>query len=267
MNNEGKVTNLTFSLSSGESGEKKQCTKAEFDFKGSISVDDASKLVQNFRDVVSEFEECQDVQMNDDGDDESTESDDDLPDLVDDIEPVIGIIPREEDEQKENDNEDPSVMRYPVRGNAMSLNNLRYNGNVVNEAWRTFSSIMVESSQPRNMYGHRLTHYRIVFPPSGFTFNQLSLMNGDVPDIFQGHGYPVCSCPSYNYKSYKITVNGIRVPGLCKHIDEALAAANIDATAINWLNRPDNLPFLLRGEELNEYLWVPQPVIAPGAGR
>jgi len=263
MNNEGKVTNLTFSLRSGKDTEQKQCTKAEFDFKGSISVDDASKLVQNFRDVVSEFEECQDVPMNDG--DESTESDDDLPDLVEELGPVVEIIPHEEDEQKENEN--PSVMRYPVRGNAMSLNNLRYNGNVVNNAWRTFSSVMVESSQPRNMYGHRLTHYRIVFPPAGFTFNQLSSMNGDVSDIFQGHGYPVCSCPSYNYKSYKISVNGIRVPGLCKHIDEALAAANIDATAINWLNRPDNLPFLLKGEELNEYQWVPHPVVAPGAGR
>ena len=143
----------------------------------------------------------------------------------------------------------------------MSLNNLRYNGDVVNQAWRTFSSVMIESSQPRNMYGRRLTLYRVIFPPSGFAYEQLSLMNTaeDIPQVFQGHGYPVCSCPSYHFKSYKITVNGNRVPGLCKHIDEALSAANIDATAINWLNRPDDLPHMLRTEGITEYQWVPEP--------
>lgn len=261
MSNEGKVTNLTFSLRSGKDHENKLCTKAEFDFKGNISVEEATTLVSNFRDVVTEFEEnANDAPMSSNSS-ESSESNgnsehngDELPDLIE-----------EDDEtEEEKEEENPSVMRYPVRGNAMSLNNLRYNGDTIKNAWRTFSSIMVESSQPRHMYGHRLTHYRIVFPPAGFTFNQLSLINstGNVPDIFQGHGYPVCSCPSYNYKSYKITINGIRVPGLCKHIDEALASANIDATAINWLNRPDDLAYRFKND-LNEYQWVPQPSQAP----
>ena len=257
MSEESKITNLKITLTPGN---------AVFYFAGNVSVLEARSLLDNFRDMskasialpprasdvtnvtnvmnLPEIKENENVYpINDD------ELDEDIPDLEDEGGNIV-----------ENNNEqNVSIMRYPVRGQTMSLNGIRHHGETVMHGWRTFSSIMIESSEPRVMYGHSLTHYRIVFPALSANYPELTVNNGGMPGLFQGHSYPVCSCPSYYFRSYTISANNVRVNGLCKHIDEALASANIATDTINWTNRPDNMPYLLKTEGLNEYQWVPEP--------
>ena len=124
-------------------------------------------------------------------------------------------------------------------------------------AWRTFSSIMIEMSASRYQCANSLRfhylYYRIVFPDSNIDFPEISLLNRELPELLQGHSYPVCSCPAYYYN------NNNRINGSCKHIDEALKSLNIESNTINWSNRPEYLPYLLKNIGLNEYEWVDVP--------
>jgi hypothetical protein len=243
MSEESKITYLKISLTPGN---------AVFDFAGNVSVLEARSLLDDFREVtnvtnvinIPEIKENENVYPINDN-----EIDEDIPDLEDEGGNIV-----------ENNNEqNVSVMRYPVRGQTMSLTGIRHHSETVMHGWRTFSSIMIESSKPRVMHGHNLTHYRIVFPALSANYPELTVNNGGVPELFKGHSYPVCSCPSYYFRSYTISANNVRVNGLCKHIDEALASANIATDTINWTNRPDNMPYLLKTEGLNEYQWIPVP--------
>jgi hypothetical protein len=244
MSEESKLTNLKIILTP---------ENVVFNFSGNVSVSEARSLLDIFRDLINvtnvinlpEIKENENVYpINDDELDYN-----DIPDLENEDGNIV-----------ENNNEqNVSIMRYPVRGQTMSLNGIRHHGETVMHGLRTFSSIMIKSSEPRVMYGNNLTHYRIVFPALSDNYPELTVNNGTIPRLFQGHSYPVCSCPSYYFRSYTISANNVGVNGLCKHIDEALASANIATDTINWTNRPDNMPYLLKTEGLNEYQWIPVP--------
>jgi hypothetical protein len=262
MNNQGKVTGLKFSVYSGEDAEQKHYTRAQFDFQGNITVGEAKTLVTNFKEVVSEFEENTSMPLDGEETDTDTSSDEALGEPVHMQNPVANdnIIIRRDypDEQKEN--EVPNT-DYPVHGNAMSLNYIRHNQDVLQSAWDNHASVLIECSAPRNMYGHRLSYYKVVFPPAGGQFRQLACVTEDVPVVLQNHGYPVCSCPAYHFKSYKFWqgYNDPAITGMCKHVSEVLSSIGINASTINWQVRPDELPFVLKQEGVEEYQWVPNP--------
>lgn len=260
MNNEGKVTGLKFSVYSGKDPEQKHYTKAQFDFQGNITVGEAKTLVTNFKEVLSEFEENTSMYLDGEETDTDTSSDEELVEPVHMQNPVANdnIIIRRDypDEQKEN--EVPNT-DYPVHGNAMSLNYIRHNRDVLQSAWDNHASVLIECSTPRNIYGHRLSYYKVVFPPAGGQFRQLACVTEDVPVVLQNHGYPVCSCPAYHFKSYKFWqgYNDTSITGMCKHVSEVLSSIGINASIINWQVRPDELPFVLKQEGVEEYQWVP----------
>ena len=108
----------------------------------------------------------------------------------------------------------------------MSFNNIKYNENTIKDAWNTYSSIKIECSQPINIHGHCLTHHRIVFPTAGNEFPLVANISSNT------YSYPICSCPSYYFKSYETQINGIITKGLCKHIHEILNTINIDVNII-----------------------------------
>ena len=267
MNNKGKVTSLSFSMSSGENEDKKHFSKKYFNFKGNISFNEAKTLVNNFKEIVSKLEE--NIPMNEINDDEtitstSASEEDELPELHNLPDPISDdniIVQRTEPNEQEPEQKENEVLntRYPVHGNAMSLSHIGYNKNVIQTAWDNHASVLIESFAPKNMNGHRLSYYRVVFPPAGGPFQQLTCTTEDIPVFLQNHGYPVCSCPAYYFKSYKFSQNYgyLVVTGMCKHIGEALGALGINASLINWQVRPNELPLILKEEGVEEYQWIP----------
>ena len=263
MNNaprQGSITGLTFSLSSDE----KNKTKAYFNLKGRLSVDETKNMISDFQKVVTEFDiatEMKEVSENNRGINENqseiNRDQDEMDDYVDSVDPV-----ELQDEDNSSDDEkypepNQSVMLYPVRA-TITPGGITSQRNAILQSWNTFSSIKITCSQPRYVNRVELFHYRIVFPviKPGFPGIIMKDLNMDIPLFFQRHSYPVCSCPSYHYKSYNDIVNGEGVSKCCKHITGVLAVANFPFELINWENRPDNLPLLLKNEGLDEYQWI-----------
>jgi hypothetical protein len=262
MTTNGKVTSLTFLLTT-ETGSK-NITKAEFNFSGEISVGQAAKLVNNFKDLTFSLSENETKNVSETINvpitnnfpemknnsgleekknvEEETDSDDEMPELDSD------------NENFHSGDRNISNMLYPIRGIPILLNNVgHYRSNILN-AWKTYSSVVVTSSEVRDIYGHQLTHYRVVFPaekrntfPLSYQCNKSSL--------FRMHSYPVCSCPAYYFNNNRL------LTGMCKHIYSLLLAIGIDISKITWENRPHNLPLLLKNEGLDEYKWIPQPPV------
>jgi len=149
-------------------------------------------------------------------------------------------------------------MLYPVRA-TMKLSRTTSYRNAILEAWNTFSSVRVEGSQQRTGNSEITNYYRIVFPniiTHGLPVAVPNMVTHGFPVIWQGHSYPVCSCPAYFYKSYTYTVGENQSTGFCKHIVEVLKVANIDLTQINWLSRPDNMPLTFKSIGLDEFQWI-----------
>ena len=263
MAEQGKVTTLNFSLTSEIDSEKKQCTCAHFNLNGNLNVNETKSLVDKFKFIASKIHSDNRTPVNFNISEIENNNDPD-PILLND-ENVGDENVNDENEQPLNhenvdnenmDNVDISRMKYPVRGYVILLNEIGNNLNIrhalddIRNAWQTFSSILVKGSNP--------SPYRVVFPAIGRMFPNITYNVHVAPDVFHGHSYPVCSCPSYHYKSYKISYNGVERIGTCKHINAVLTAIDVNINVINWLNRPDNFPYILHTEGLNEYAWVPQ---------
>jgi hypothetical protein len=282
MANNGKVTSLAFVLTT-ENGSK-NITTAEFNFSGDISVNQAAKLVDHFKGLASGINdnETKNVPVSNNIPDtigipvsnnvtemknEETDSDDELHEVISDEETDSDDELHEvisDDEGLNMRGRHLSHMLYPIRGIPILLDNVRNYKSHILKAWKTYSSVLVKSSEIRNMYGHQLTHYRVVFPALKVdTFPFSFQENMGINSLLHVHSYPVCSCPAYHFKSYRRHFNNRLVTGLCKHIELLLQEINIDISKITWENRPDNLPLLLKNEGLNEYKWIPQPVIQP----
>ena len=246
---QGKVTGLTFSLTS----DKTSGTKAYFNLKGNINIDDAKNMIGDFQKIVMEFDK---VETKPEMKHEMEEVEDGNNQFIEEVEEVENNNDQFiEDENNPEPNQ--SVMRYPVRG-TMTLGNMTSNRNAILQAWNTFSSIKVKSSQQRSVNNQLVNYYRVVFPETknGFPGVIMNDLNANIPLILQGHSYPVCSCPAYHYKSYEFLSQGTHIRKICKHVVEALLVANIPFESINWENRPDELPELLQNEELDEYQWM-----------
>ena len=239
MSEVNKITNLKIILTPGNS---------IIHFTGNVSVVEARSLLDKFKDITNFTNVMNTREIKENNDVKIAENIDNNAENINNNEIKDEIIDLE-------DNDDFVFSRYQIIGQPMPLNNIDVI--TVTNSWRTFSSILIESSQPRVPYRNKLS-YRILFPYINNTnFPEISVNNGVLSELFEGHSYPVCSCPSYYYRSYTIQYNNIRLNGLCKHIDDALKSLNIETKNINWLNRPDNLPYLLKTEGLNEYQWLP----------
>jgi hypothetical protein len=253
------ITNLELSLQPGN---------LKFEFSGKVSVFQIKSILDKFTNIMNisnamnlpelkdndndlDVNDLDDNNLDDNGLDDNNSnnnnSDDDIPDLVD--LPISNHI----------ENQNISSIIYPVRGEIMYMDNLENSRETVLNGWRTFSSIMIKSSNQIPLNVNNPLHYRVVFPSVSVKFPEISVQSVVLPVEFQGHSYPVCSCPSY-YFNNRIFVSSTRVHnGLCKHIKEALASAQIQWDIINWSNRPDNLPYLLKEEGLIEYQWIRSP--------
>ena len=248
MSNGTNVTGLTFSMSSGKNKDDKPFLRTHFDFKGNISLDEATDLIKEVKRVISETSHINQIRdepssENEASEDESSSSDDDLmslPELVD-----------------SNNND----IHYPIQGNAMPLNHIQDNPDVIKRAFENNGSILVKPSSPINRNGYLLNFYRIIFPSASFPFKKMTFTTENVPVIFQNYGYPICSCPAYYFKSYKHRQSGNNSlsTGMCKHIHEALTAIGLNSSIINWNERPDVLPFLMKQDGILEYQWVQLP--------
>jgi hypothetical protein len=224
---ERHITNLELSLKPGN---------FKFEFSGNVSVSQLRSILNKFINVmnISNIIKLPEIKDND--------FDDVIPDLehLPIVNPIENHIENPIENPIENHIENPienqniSSIIYPVR-------------ECPNLGWATFSSIVIESLNRISIC------YRIVFPAASVKFPEITVNNGVLPVVFQGHSYPVCSCPSYYFNNRQNSI------GKCKHIDEALDAVDIQWALINWSNRPDNLPYLLKEEGLIEYQWIRSP--------
>lgn len=239
INNEEKyITNLELSLKPGN---------FKFEFSGKVSVFEMESILDKFINLmnISNAMNIPEIKDNDnDNDLDNNNSDDDIPDLED--LPIYNPI----------ENQNISSIIYPVRGQIMSMeDNLDNSRETVLSGWRTFSSIMIKSFNQIALNENNPLHYRIVFPAVSVKFPEISAHTVVLPVEFKGHSYPVCSCPSYYFNNRRLVSDN----GICKHIKEVLLSANIQWNIINWSNRPDNLPYLLKEEGLIEYQWIRSP--------
>jgi len=233
-NEETYITNLELSL---------KPENFKFEFTGKVSVFQIKSILNNFINVINisnamNLPEIKDNDLDDNdlnhNNSNNNNSGDDIPDLED--------LPI----SNSTENQNISNIIYPVRGQIMSMDNLENSKETLLNGWRTFSSILIKSSNQNSPY-------RIVFPVVSVKFPEISVYTVELPVEFQGHSYPVCSCPSYYFNNHNFT------NGMCKHIKEVLVSANIQCNLINWSNRPDNLPYLLKEEGLIEYQWIRSP--------
>lgn len=231
MSNEEKVTGLTFSISSGVNEENRYFSNSNFNFSGNMSIDNAEKLVNNFKDIFSEHDN-----KYTDNDNKSENESKNLHEIKEDS------LLESSEELEDN---------YPIFGNAMSFYYIRHVKEIIKSAWDRYGSLLIEPQQTNS-------YYRVVFPTA--SVQEMSLNeNSDV--IYLNRGFPICSCPSYYYKSYKYRYNHEDCVGSCKHIDEILRTIGTDTGNINWSLRKDYLPFLMKQKGLEEYQWVPNPAL------
>jgi len=243
MSNEEKITGLTFTISSGVNEENRYFSNSNFNFSGNMSIDNAEKLVRNFKDIFSEHEN-----KYTDNDNKSENESKNLHEIKED-----SLLESSEDLEDNN---------YPIFGNVMSFNYIKHSKEIIKSAWDRYGSVLIESQKPIKCGNKTISYYRVVFPTS--SVQEMSL-NEDSNVIYLDRGFPICSCPSYYYKSYKYSkyesdpyVN-VSCVGMCKHIDEILHTLGVDIEDINWSLRKDYLPFLMKQKGLEEYQWIPNP--------
>ena len=230
MSNEEKITGLTFTISSGVNEENRYFSNSNFHFSGNMSIDNAEKLVRNFKDIFSEHEN-----KYTDNDNKSENESKNLHEIKEDF-----LLESGEDLEDNN---------YPIFGNVISFNYIKHSKEIIKSAWDRYGSVLIESQKPIKCENEIIFYYRVVFPTSSV---QEMFLNEDSNVIYLDRGFPICSCPSYYY-------NNEPYVGMCKHIYEILHTLGIDIEDINWSLRKDYLPFLMKQKGLEEYQWIPNP--------
>lgn len=239
MNNKEEVTGVTFSISSGVNEENRYFSNSNFNFSGNMSIDNAENLVRNFKDIFSEHEN-----KYTNNDNKSENESKNLHEINED-----SLL--ESNEELEDNN-------YHIVGNVMSFNYIKHSKENIKSAWDRYGSVLIESQKPIKCGNKIISYYRVVFPTSSV---QEMCLNEESDVIYLDRGFPICSCPSYYYKSYKYRYNNEDYVGTCKHIDEILHTLGADTENINWYLRKDYLPFLMKQKGLEEYQWIPNPAL------
>lgn len=238
MSNVSKVNTLTVSLTSDE----KNGTKAYFNIKGNLNIEETSNLIKDFNQIVSQFkvENVENIENKD-----QVLSSEEI------------LIPNNH-QFVDNSESNQLIMHYPSKG-TMKLSQMTSHRDNILEAWNTYSSILVKRSNPVfiSSIEEVINYYRIVFPKkNSYLPSIVSTDLNEVPDLWKDRSYPVCSCPAYHYGNYHYLDGNTRRNGGCKHIAEALNVLGIDFTKINWSLHSNNMSLIFKQQKLDEFQWI-----------
>ena len=139
MSNEEKITGVTFSISSGVNEENRYFSNSNFNFSGNMSINNAEKLVRNFKDIFSEHEN-----KYTDNDNKSENESKNLHEIKEDS------LLESSEELEDN---------YPIFGNVMSFNYIKNSKEIIKLAWDRHGSVLIEPQKTNSCY-------RVVFPTS-----------------------------------------------------------------------------------------------------
>lgn len=246
MSNPGKITSLKFSILSDKRTDIITNTTTNFEFAGSISIEDARNLINNFKEVYSDVNNLNQNIHSITDEHKINYSPDSSSD--DENIPITELA-----SSRVNSENNGYQLTNTVIGNYILNNNIRNEHDTMCEAWNSFTSFLIEPSRPITIHGKRIRFYKIYFPKVSHLFSQIKFLAPQLPIQLINHGYPVCSCPAYYYKSYYHNNKN----GACKHIIEALSTLQLNFYNIDWNNRPNNLPSIMKENGIEHYEWVP----------
>ena len=196
-------------------------SRAEIKFTGSLSLPETITLINNFmilsKSVLNNI--TQEVKVQ-----EVKEEVKEVKEEVKEVKEEVKVHEVKE-EVKEGENSHFYII---------DISNAYSNKEKILQAWRSFSSIGVHSSDGS-------TYYRIVFPKAE---DQLFPPINPNNPVFNQHSYPCCSCKAMYYGRT-----------LCKHIISILRVIDIPISEIN-VSYPQIMR-LLKINGLAEYQWIP----------